>query len=111
MIVNAPDMMQGYPMDAKPDTTKPYVMYANTPYAHLMISGGITAPGAAGARVHLPARRHIRNRPKPVAGRCRRADKIAPDWVCKGDTLLLAFVAGESLGACEWESPPNGCKQ
>lgn len=37
MIVNAPEMMQGYPMDAKPDTTKPYVMYANTPYAHLMI--------------------------------------------------------------------------
>ena len=37
MIVNAPEMMQGYPMDAKPDTTKPFVMYANTPYAHLMI--------------------------------------------------------------------------
>ena len=37
MIVNAPEMMQGYPMDAKPDTTKPYVMYPNTPYAHLMI--------------------------------------------------------------------------
>ena len=37
MIVNAPEMMQGYPVDAKPDTTKPYVMYADTPYAHLMI--------------------------------------------------------------------------
>jgi hypothetical protein len=37
MIVNAPEMMQGYPQDAKPDTSKPYVMYANTPYAHLML--------------------------------------------------------------------------
>jgi hypothetical protein len=37
MIVNAPEMMKGYPADAKPDTSKPYVMYANTPYAHLMI--------------------------------------------------------------------------
>ena len=37
MIVNAMDVMAGYPTDAKPDTTKPYVMWANTPYAHLMI--------------------------------------------------------------------------
>ena len=37
MVLNAPDMMQGYPMDAKPDTSKPYVMYPDTPYAHLMI--------------------------------------------------------------------------
>ena len=37
MVVNAPEMMQGYPMDAKPDTTMPFVMYPGTPYAHLMI--------------------------------------------------------------------------
>jgi len=37
MVVNAMDMMQGYPTSAKPDTTQPYVMWANTPYAHLMI--------------------------------------------------------------------------
>ncbi|TCN31343.1 hypothetical protein [Sinorhizobium americanum] len=37
MIVNAADMMQGYSTDAKPDTSKPYVMWAGTPYAHLMI--------------------------------------------------------------------------
>lgn len=37
MIVNAMDMMQGYPTDAKPDTSQPYVMWAGTPYAHLMI--------------------------------------------------------------------------
>ncbi|MCF6109635.1 hypothetical protein [Mesorhizobium muleiense] len=37
MIVNATDMMQGYPADPKPDTSKPYVMWAGTPYAHLMI--------------------------------------------------------------------------
>ena len=28
---------RGYPQNAKPDTSKPYVMYANTPYAHLML--------------------------------------------------------------------------
>jgi hypothetical protein len=29
--------MQGYPREAKPDTTKPYVMWPGTPYEHLMI--------------------------------------------------------------------------
>jgi hypothetical protein len=29
--------MAGYPTTADPDTTKPYVMWAGTPYAHLMI--------------------------------------------------------------------------
>jgi hypothetical protein len=37
MIVNAGDLMQGYPTDANPDTSKPYVMWHGTPYAHLMI--------------------------------------------------------------------------
>ncbi|MBS3648685.1 hypothetical protein KEU06_08590 [Pseudaminobacter sp. 19-2017] len=37
MIVNAMDMMQGYPANPKPDTSAPYVMWAGTPYAHLMI--------------------------------------------------------------------------
>lgn len=37
MIVNAMDMMQGYPTEAKPDTKQPYVMWPGTPYAHLMI--------------------------------------------------------------------------
>jgi len=30
-------MMEGYPESPTPDTTKPYVMWAGTPYAHLMI--------------------------------------------------------------------------
>jgi hypothetical protein len=29
--------MPGYPKDADPDTSKPYVMWAGTPYEHLMI--------------------------------------------------------------------------
>jgi hypothetical protein len=37
MIMNAMDMMAGYPADAKPDTSKPYVMWAGTPYQHLMV--------------------------------------------------------------------------
>jgi hypothetical protein len=37
MVVGATDMMQGYPTDPMPDTTKPYVMWPGTPYAHLMI--------------------------------------------------------------------------
>jgi len=37
MIMNAVDMMAGYPTDAKPDTSKPYVMWAGTPYQHLMV--------------------------------------------------------------------------
>lgn len=37
MVMNATDMMSGYPTDAKPDTSKPYVMWPGTPYAHLMI--------------------------------------------------------------------------
>lgn len=37
MIMNAGDMMAGYPTDPTPDTSKPYVMWAGTPYQHLMI--------------------------------------------------------------------------
>ena len=37
MIVNAVGMMAGYPDSATPDTAQPYVMWAGTPYAHLMI--------------------------------------------------------------------------
>src|SRR5687768_16243029 len=37
MIMNAMDMMAGYPADEKPDTSKPYVMWSGTPYQHLMV--------------------------------------------------------------------------
>lgn len=37
MVVNAMDVMAGYPENAQPDTARPYVMWAGTPYAHLMI--------------------------------------------------------------------------
>jgi hypothetical protein len=37
MIMNATGMMAGYPTDANPDTSKPYVMWPGTPYAHLMV--------------------------------------------------------------------------
>lgn len=37
MIVGATKMMEGYPRDAKPDTSKPYVMWPGTPYEHVMI--------------------------------------------------------------------------
>lgn len=37
MIMNATEMMAGYPTDAIPDTSQPYVMWDGTPYAHLMI--------------------------------------------------------------------------
>jgi hypothetical protein len=37
MVVGASTMMQGYPTAADPDTSKPYVMWAGTPYEHLMI--------------------------------------------------------------------------
>lgn len=37
MVVNATDVMAGYPDAASPDTSAPYVMWPGTPYAHLMI--------------------------------------------------------------------------
>jgi hypothetical protein len=37
MVVGAKGMMDGYPRDAKPDTSKPYVMWPGTPYEHLMM--------------------------------------------------------------------------
>ncbi|MEO6299563.1 MAG: hypothetical protein ABIV25_11940 [Paracoccaceae bacterium] len=37
MIMNATEMMAGYPTSPDPDTTMPYVMWAGTPYAHLMV--------------------------------------------------------------------------
>ena len=37
MIVGATEMMAGYPATADPDTSKPYVMWPGTPYAHLML--------------------------------------------------------------------------
>jgi len=36
MVVGSKEIVAGYPTDAK-DTTAPYVMWAGTPYAHLMI--------------------------------------------------------------------------
>ena len=37
MIVGSPDVLAGYPASATPDTAAPYVMWAGTPYAHLMV--------------------------------------------------------------------------
>jgi hypothetical protein len=37
MIVNAGTLMSGYPEEARPDVSAPYVMWHGTPYAHLMI--------------------------------------------------------------------------
>ncbi|MGZ2410715.1 hypothetical protein ACUXST_000112 [Sphingomonas sp. F9_3S_D5_B_2] len=37
MIVGSKDILSGYPAGAKPDTSGPYVMWAGTPYAHLMV--------------------------------------------------------------------------
>ena len=38
MLVGSKAMLAGYPSGAKPDTASPYVMWAGTPYAHLMVS-------------------------------------------------------------------------
>jgi hypothetical protein len=37
MIVGSKEVLAGYPTGAKPDTSAPYVMWAGTPYAHLMV--------------------------------------------------------------------------
>jgi hypothetical protein len=37
MVVGSKDILAGHPAGAKPDTTVPYVMWAGTPYAHLMV--------------------------------------------------------------------------
>jgi hypothetical protein len=37
MIVGSKEVLAGYPAGAKPDTSGPYVMWAGTPYAHLMV--------------------------------------------------------------------------
>jgi hypothetical protein len=37
MVLNAPSLLTSYPSGPDPDTSKPYVMFAGTPYAHLMI--------------------------------------------------------------------------
>jgi hypothetical protein len=40
MIVGAKAVLAGYPSGPKPDTAAPYVMWAGTPYAHLMVPVG-----------------------------------------------------------------------
>jgi len=37
MVVGSKEILPGHPSGAKPDTSVPYVMWAGTPYAHLMI--------------------------------------------------------------------------
>jgi hypothetical protein len=37
MVVGSKEVLAGYPSGSKPDTTGPYVMWAGTPYAHLMV--------------------------------------------------------------------------
>jgi hypothetical protein len=43
MVVGSKEILTGHPSGAKPDTTVPYVMWAGTPYAHLMIPIGAPA--------------------------------------------------------------------
>ena len=40
MVVGSKDILVGHPSGARPDTSAPYVMWAGTPYAHLMIPVG-----------------------------------------------------------------------
>jgi hypothetical protein len=37
MVVGDPEIVKHYPTSPDPDTTQPYVMWAGTPYAHLML--------------------------------------------------------------------------
>jgi len=37
MVVGSAALLAGYPSGARPDTKVPYVMWAGTPYAHLMV--------------------------------------------------------------------------
>lgn len=37
MVVGSKEVLAGYPSGAKPNTAAPYVMWAGTPYAHLMV--------------------------------------------------------------------------
>ena len=37
MVMGATEMLAGYPASPDPDTSKPYVMWAGTPYAHIMM--------------------------------------------------------------------------
>ena len=37
MVVGSESLLAGHPSGAQPDTSRPYVMWAGTPYAHLMI--------------------------------------------------------------------------
>lgn len=43
MVVGSQALLRDYPAGAKPDTRAPYVMWAGTPYAHLMIPIGDSA--------------------------------------------------------------------
>jgi hypothetical protein len=43
MIVGSKEILAGHPSGAKPDTSVPYVMWAGTPYAHLMVPMGPTS--------------------------------------------------------------------
>jgi hypothetical protein len=40
MIVGSKEILASYPTGPKPDTSAPYVMWAGTPYAHLMVPVG-----------------------------------------------------------------------
>ena len=44
MIVGPNAKAMGYPMTADADPTKPYVMWAGTPYAHLMLPVSVSGP-------------------------------------------------------------------
>jgi hypothetical protein len=40
MVVGSKEVLAGYPSGKEPDTSAPYVMWAGTPYAHLMVPIG-----------------------------------------------------------------------
>ena len=44
MVVGSKEILAGYPAETKPDTKVPYVMWAGTPYQHLMAPVKQAAP-------------------------------------------------------------------
>jgi hypothetical protein len=46
MVVGAKGLMEGYPRNPKPVTAQPYVMWAGTPYEHLMLPVRRTIPAS-----------------------------------------------------------------
>ena len=88
MVVGSKEILAGHPSGPQPDTSVPYVMWAGTPYAHLMVPDRAAILGLCASSAALAT---------PWQDRRARDAWIAPAHVLRDVAPAARPKAGEVL--------------